>query len=223
MKRMIFEFDVFRLRDVIVAAIGLLLCTPVCALVAAAVRLDSRGPVFFRQVRVGRHGQLFRIHKFRTMRVSNDGLAVSTSMDPRITRAGRILRLSKLDELPQLINVLRGDMSIVGPRPEVPAYVDHWPADIRPIILSVRPGITDPASIAFRHEAGLLAGSSDPERTYLDEVLPLKAAAYAGYVRERSFWGDIRVILRTVIAVLTPPSSSGKNPSADPRNGIAIA
>lgn len=203
-------FDVYRLRDVVVAALGLVLCSPICALAAVAVRLDSPGPVFFRQVRVGRDGQLFRIHKLRTMRVSPEGLAVSTACDPRITRVGRLLRLSKLDELPQLLDVLRGDMAIVGPRPEVPAYVAHWPSDLRPVILSVRPGLTDPASIAFRHEADLLAGSSDPERTYLDEVLPVKAAAYAHYVRERSFRRDLGIILSTVIAVLTPPDSRGR-------------
>lgn len=204
-------FDVYRLRDAVGATLGLVLCAPVCALAAVAVLLDSRGPVLFRQVRVGKDGELFRIHKFRTMHVSNAGLAVSTTSDPRITRVGRVLRLSKLDELPQLIDVLRGDMAIVGPRPEVPAYADRWPADLRSAILSVRPGMTDPACIEFRHEADLLSRSSDPERMYIDEILPIKAAAYARYVRERSFWGDVGIVLRTVGAVLTPSSNSTRS------------
>lgn len=135
-----------RVRDVLSSAIGLLLLAPLFLVIAVAIRMDSPGPVFFRQTRVGLHGRHFRIHKFRSMRVCEAGLSVSTAVDPRITRVGRLLRRAKLDELPQLIDVLRGTMSLVGPRPEVPQYVDLWPRQLRPSILSVRPGITDPES-----------------------------------------------------------------------------
>lgn len=198
--------DVFRLRDIIGASAGLTLCAPLFAAVAVAIRADSPGPVFFRQQRVGRDGKLFSIHKFRTMQAANDGLAVSVSNDPRITRIGRILRATKVDELPQFIDVLRGDMALVGPRPEVPIYADLWPADLRPLILSVRPGITDPATVVLRHEAVVLARSTDPERTYVEEFLPLKAHEYSVYVRNRTFIGDLRILIETLRAVCSLPS-----------------
>lgn len=193
-----------RLRDVLGASIGLLVLTPLFLLIALAIRLDSPGPVFFCQTRVGLHGHHFRIHKFRSMRVGETGIAVSTAVDPRITRVGHFLRRTKLDELPQLIDVLRGAMSLVGPRPEVPRYAALWPAQMRPIILSVRPGITDPATVALRCEADVLAGSPDPERTYIEQLLPLKAQAYVSYVRARSFIGDLMVIMATFRAVMCP-------------------
>jgi len=139
------------------------------------------------------------------MRDGSHGLSVSTSRDERITRVGRVLRSTKLDELPQLIDVLRGDMSLVGPRPEVPQYVAHWPQGLRPQILSVRPGITDPASVTLRHEAEWLAASPDPERTYIEELLPQKARAYADYVGNRSFFGDLWVLASTFKALVAPP------------------
>lgn len=192
-----------RAFDAVVAGIGLVVSAPVLAVVAAAIGAESRGGVLFRQERVGLQGRTFRIHKFRTMRAVHDGSLVSATGDARVTRVGRVLRASKLDELPQLLDVLVGDMSLVGPRPEVPVYVAQWPAELRPIILSVRPGITDPGSIAFRHEADELAAAADPERHYVESILPRKAALYAAYVRDRSFLGDLRILWETVRAVLT--------------------
>lgn len=187
-----------RVFDATAAGVGLVVSAPVMAVIAAAIAVESPGGVFFRQERVGRDGKLFRIHKFRTMSAIHHGSLVSASGDSRITKVGRVLRASKLDELPQLIDVLVGDMSFVGPRPEVPLYVAHWPEHLRPIILSVRPGITDPASIIFRNEADELAVVGDPEAHYINEILPRKAAIYADYVLGRSFRGDFRILLDTV-------------------------
>lgn len=188
--------------DAVVAGAGLVATAPVMAAVAAAVAVESPGGVLFRQERVGLGGRTFRIHKFRTMAAVHDGSLVSATGDARVTRVGRVLRASKLDELPQLLDVLVGDMSLVGPRPEVPVYVAQWPADLRPVILSVRPGITDPGSIAFRNEADELAAAQDPQRHYVESILPRKAALYAAYVRDRSFVGDLRILLDTVRAVV---------------------
>ncbi|MDO5500412.1 MAG: sugar transferase [Propionibacteriaceae bacterium] len=193
-----------RARDILLSGLALGLAAPLFLLIALAVRFDSAGPVFFRQERVGRYGRRFRIHKFRTMRTGASGPAVSTAADPRVTRVGRVLRLSKADELPQLIDVLRGDMSLVGPRPEVPHYVDLWPDELRPVILSVRPGITDPATVLLRNEAEILQRASDPEQTYVETLLPMKARAYAEYVRNRSFFGDLRVLVGTIVAIARP-------------------
>ena len=191
-----------RLFDIVASALGLLLLSPLLIAVAVWIKLDSRGPVMFRQERVGRFGQPFMIHKFRTMRVDNTGLQITVGADMRITGAGRFLRASKLDELPQLWDVLRGAMSLVGPRPEVPRYVALYPADLRETVLSVRPGITDLASIEYRDESAVLARAADPERAYVDEVLPAKLALSARYVREASFFGDMRLILATLGAIL---------------------
>lgn len=192
-----------RLLDIVAAGLGLALLAPVLLAVALWIRLDSPGPVLFRQTRVGRHGAAFQIHKFRTMRADApaQGLAVTADGDVRITRSGHWLRASKLDELPQLWDVLRGAMSLVGPRPEVPQYVAHYPPALREVVLSVRPGITDPGSLRYRHESALLAASPDPERTYLDEVMPAKLQLAAEYVRTQSVWGDIRIILATLRAL----------------------
>jgi len=193
-----------RLFDIAFALLALLLLGPLLLLVALWVRLDSPGPVFFRQQRVGRGGQLFDIVKFRTMRTGAEAMGpqITVGQDTRITHAGAWLRRSKVDELPQFINVLRGDMSVVGPRPEVPRYVAQYPADVRQAVLSVRPGITDLASIEFRDESALLARSSDPERTYVEQILPAKLRHAQEYVRTRSLWLDLRIIARTVLAVL---------------------
>lgn len=192
-----------RFFDVVVSAAGVVLLAPLLVLIAIAVKLDSRGPVFFRQERVGRFGQVFRIHKFRTMVVDADrhGGALTIGRDPRITRVGGILRRYKLDELPQLIDVLVGDMSLVGPRPEVPRYVARYSAEDRAIVLSVRPGITDRASVLFRDEASLLAGSADPDEVYVRDILPVKLGHYRAYVRDRTFLGDLRIIAETVFAI----------------------
>ena len=188
-----------RAFDVGFAAAVLLLLSPLLLAVAAWIKLDSRGPVFFRQVRVGRQGREFRILKFRTMHVDAParGPQLTVGRDPRITRFGAFLRKYKIDEFPQFINVLIGDMSVVGPRPEVPRYVAMYPAATREVVLSVRPGITDLASIEYRDENELLGRSADPERTYVEQVMPAKLSFCERYVRERSFGGDLAIIART--------------------------
>lgn len=191
-----------RLFDVVASALGLLLLLPLMLSIATWVRLDSPGPVLFRQTRVGRFGRPFTIHKFRTMRVE-PGAAITVGEDPRITRSGRILRASKLDELPQLWDVLRGAMSLVGPRPELPRYVELYPADLREQVLSVRPGITDPASLAFSCEAELLATAADPEREYVEVVMPAKLRLSADYAARASLAADLRLIVRTLARVLS--------------------
>jgi lipopolysaccharide/colanic/teichoic acid biosynthesis glycosyltransferase len=193
-----------RLFDLLLSSIGLLLLAPLLLLIALAVKVDSRGPVFFRQERVGRFGQPFFIHKFRTMRhePASGGLQITVGSDARITRSGRFLRASKLDELAQLIDVWQGTMSLVGPRPEVPRYVAHYPQALRDKVLSVRPGITDIASIEYRDESRVLAQATDPEHAYIHEVLPHKLALAASYVDQASVWLDVRLILRTIRAIV---------------------
>jgi lipopolysaccharide/colanic/teichoic acid biosynthesis glycosyltransferase len=187
-----------RLFDIAAAALGLLLLAPLLLAIALWIRLDSPGPVFFRQVRVGRHGVPFRIHKFRSMRTGPPGLQLTVGVDPRITRAGAWLRGKRLDELPQLIDVLQGTMSLVGPRPEVPRYVAHYPAALRDVVLAVRPGITDPSSLDFLDEASLLAAAADPEREYIERILPVKLQRAADYARRASLRSDLLVIGRTL-------------------------
>jgi len=192
-----------RLLDVVAALLGLVFLAPVFLAVALWIRIDSPGPVFYRQERVGQGGRTFRIHKFRTMRTDAAALGpqITVGADARITRAGQFLRRSKLDELAQLIDVLKGDMSLVGPRPEVPRYVALYPPELRSKIFSVRPGITDPASLAFRHESDLLARAADPEHAYVHEILPIKLKAAAEYVDQRTFWRDLQLIGLTVRSV----------------------
>jgi lipopolysaccharide/colanic/teichoic acid biosynthesis glycosyltransferase len=194
-----------RAMDLLLAAVGLLLLVLPMSAIALAIKLDSPGPVFFRQERVGRGGRPFRIHKFRTMahRPAGDGLQLTVGDDQRITRVGRWLRARRFDELPQLIDVLKGDMSIVGPRPEVPRYVAHYTAEQRAKLLSVRPGITDPASLAFKDEARILAAAADPERAYLEEVLPRKLQHALAYAEHASAWTDVRLIARTLKVLIT--------------------
>jgi lipopolysaccharide/colanic/teichoic acid biosynthesis glycosyltransferase len=189
-----------RLFDVLGAAVSLMLLAPLMLLVAVAVRLDSPGPVLFRQERVGRHGRPFRIHKFRTMQVDATGRGplLTASGDPRVTRVGAALRRHRLDELPQLVDVLKGDMSLVGPRPEVPRYVALYPPDLRERVLAVRPGITDPSSLDFLDEGELLARAADPEREYVDVILPRKLRRAADYADRATFATDLRVIGRTL-------------------------
>ena len=190
-----------RVFDLVSSVIGLVVLAPILVLVSLFVWLGDRGPVFFRQERVSRGGRIFRIHKFRTMRVANTGSPGTRADDDRITPLGKVLRKTKLDELPQLIDVALGDMSLVGPRPEVPRYVAMWGDEARAEILSVRPGITDPAAIAYRNEQDELAAAEDPEAHYTQVILPRKVAMYRDYVRNRSFTGDIKVILGTLAAV----------------------
>lgn len=193
-----------RAFDIVTSGLGLVLLAPLLASIACVIRLDSRGPAFFRQPRVGLRGRTFRIYKFRTMRMDADrrGPEITVGNDPRVTRAGAVLRRWKLDELPQLINVLVGDMSLVGPRPEVPSYVELWDDRTRDVILSVRPGITDPASIEFRNESELLAGAADPVRTYVEVIVPRKNRLAVAYVESASLWTDLKILFRTLYVVV---------------------
>lgn len=191
-----------RAFDLTAAALGVMLLLPLLAAIALWVKLDSPGPVLFRQLRVGRGGQLFEILKFRTMAAATDPRRqLTVGRDPRITRAGHVLRKYKLDELPQLFNVVGGSMSLVGPRPEVPRYVACYPPDLRDLVLSVQPGVTDLAAILYKDESSILGQAADPERAYIETILPTKLEYYASYVRERSFWGDVRIIFRTLGAL----------------------
>lgn len=189
-----------RAFDLLASAVALLLLAPVLLALALWIAVDSGGPVFYRQRRVGRFGREFRIHKFRTMRPDADrsGPLLTVGEDARITRAGRFLRHYRLDELPQLIDVLRGDMSLVGPRPEVPRYLDSVPAALRERVLAVRPGITDPVSLAHVDEAALLAAAADPEREYIEVILPRKLQAAADYAERATLWSDIEVLAGTL-------------------------
>ncbi|MBK1614714.1 sugar transferase [Rubrivivax gelatinosus] len=191
-----------RLFDLAGAAVALLLLSPLLLLAALVVKLDSPGPVFFRQERVGRGGVPFRIHKFRTMRAGAPGLQITVGEDPRITRVGRWLRRTRVDELPQFIDVLQGTMSLVGPRPEVPRYVAFYPPGLRERVLSVRPGITDPVSLAYADESELLARAADPEREYVEVLLPRKLQAAAAYAERATLWTDLGVLLRSVGVLL---------------------
>ncbi len=191
-----------RAFDLFVAACALLLLSPLLAAVAVAVKLDSRGPVFFRQQRVGRHGVPFRIHKFRTMRDGAPGLQITVGADPRITKVGAFLRRTRIDELPQFIDVLQGTMSLVGPRPEVPRYVEHYPPDLKARALAVRPGITDPVSLDYIDESALLAAAADPEREYIERILPEKVRRAAEYAERASLATDVAVLWRTARVLL---------------------
>lgn len=192
-----------RAMDIVVSAAALCVLWPVLLLIALAIVVDDPGPVFYRQVRVGRGGKPFRIFKFRTMVVDADrkGLAITVGRDSRITRVGAFLRKTKLDELAQLLNVLCGQMSFVGPRPEVPRYVELYTPYQRQVLL-VRPGITDYASIAYRNENDLLAGADDPERMYIETIMPDKIELNMRYLKEISPLTDVRLILKTIIAVI---------------------
>jgi lipopolysaccharide/colanic/teichoic acid biosynthesis glycosyltransferase len=193
-----------RLFDWLASTFGLLVLAPVLLLLAVWIKLDSPGPVFFRQERVGRGGKLFRIHKFRTMVTDAErrGMQITVGVDARVTRLGQLLRKYKLDELPQLLDVWLGYMSLVGPRPEVPRYVACYPAVVREVVLSVRPGITDRASIEFKDENLILERSADPHLAYVNEVLPIKLDYYVQYVNTRSFLGDLFLIFKTITALV---------------------
>jgi lipopolysaccharide/colanic/teichoic acid biosynthesis glycosyltransferase len=192
-----------RWADVTIAAIGLIAWAPVIALIALAIAASTGLPVFFRQKRVGRGGRMFDLYKLRTMKPNAEGVQVTSRDDKRITRLGRFLRRSKLDELPTLWNVVRGDMALVGPRPEVPRYVKlsdpKWQ-----MILQVRPGITDPVTLRLRNEEDLLAqANGDPEKYYLNELQPSKLSGYVAYLQERSCRRDLGMLWRTVVEVAT--------------------
>ena len=184
-----------RLFDILLSGIGLLIISPLFLIVAIWIKLDSPGPIFYRQVRVGRYNKDFRIFKFRSMRIGSDkgSLVTIGGRDPRITRSGYFIRKFKIDELPQLINVLVGDMSLVGPRPEVRHYVNYWTEE-QMHVLDVRPGITDPASIKFRNENELLAQAEDPEKYYIEVIMQEKIKLYLDYVKKNSLCYDIKLI-----------------------------
>ena len=187
-----------RLFDIVASGCGLLVLSPILLLVAIWIKLDSKGPVFYRQIRVGKDNKDFRIFKFRSMRMGSDkgSLVTIGGRDPRVTRSGYFIRKFKLDELPQLINVFVGDMSLVGPRPEVRHYVNYWtPEQMR--VLSVQPGITDPASIKYRNENDLMEAALDPEEYYINVIMQEKIKLYLEYVDHHSFFGDIALIFKT--------------------------
>jgi lipopolysaccharide/colanic/teichoic acid biosynthesis glycosyltransferase len=194
-----------RVFDIICALCGLIILSPVLLLIIVLIKLTSAGPVFFRQIRVGQYEKLFQIHKFRTMIVNAEasGLKITVGRDPRITSIGHFLRKTKLDELPQLIDVLMGTMSLVGPRPEVPEYVKHYSSEIKQIVFSVRPGITDWASIKMIDENDILARASDPQQTYIQQILPEKLAYAVRYVQTRSLVLDVYLILLTISKIFT--------------------
>ena len=193
-----------RTFDIIASGLGLIVLSPLFLILAIWIKLDSKGPVFYRQVRVGRNNKDFRIFKFRSMRVGADkgSLVTIGGHDPRITRSGYFIRKFKFDELPQLINVFIGDMSLVGPRPEVRHYVDYWtPAQMH--VLDVRPGITDPASIKFRNENELMEQTEDPEKYYIEVIMQEKIKLYLEYVEEHSFFYDIALIFKTFWVIVS--------------------
>lgn len=186
------------------SGLGLLVLSPLFLIIAIWIKLDSKGPVFYRQVRVGWHNKDFRIFKFRSMRVGSDkgSLVTIGGRDPRVTRSGYWIRKFKLDELPQLINVFIGDMSLVGPRPEVRHYVDYWTPE-QMHVLDVRPGITDPASIKFRNENELMEKAEDPEKYYIEVIMQEKLKLYLEYVNNHSFLGDIGLIFKTFWIIIS--------------------
>jgi lipopolysaccharide/colanic/teichoic acid biosynthesis glycosyltransferase len=204
-----------RCMDLFFSGAGLVVLSPTFTVITLLVRCDSKGPVFFRQERVGKNGRPFLIYKFRTMVKNAEelGPGLSRSEDTRITRSGRFLRKYKLDEIPQLFNVLKGEMSLVGPRPEVPHYVEFYKTEYE-AILKVKPGITDYASLRFRNEGELLNGRDDVEKHYIEDILPQKMEYYRRYIENRTILRDLGLIFRTVFSVFLPgparPRSDGK-------------
>jgi lipopolysaccharide/colanic/teichoic acid biosynthesis glycosyltransferase len=192
-----------RLFDILFSLIGLVVLSPLFVVIALLIKRDSEGPVFYRGERVGKGGQPFKMYKFRTMVVDADqiGGCATPDDDPRLTGVGRFLRQYKLDELPQLIDVFRGEMSLVGPRPQVEWIVDLYTPEERQL-LTVRPGITDPASLHFVNHGEILKGSTDPEREYLEKIHPEKMCLSLEYVRTRSFWVDIKIVLQTIASII---------------------
>jgi lipopolysaccharide/colanic/teichoic acid biosynthesis glycosyltransferase len=193
-----------RIFDIFFSIIGLILLSPIFGLLALWIFIDTRGPIFFRQNRVGLNEEIFQIHKFRTMVHNAESLGgqLTVDSDSRITHSGQIMRKYKLDELPQLLDVISGRMSLVGPRPEVPKYVSFYPQDAKKIIFSVRPGLTDHASINFKDESIFFKKSSNAEQIYISEILPIKIKYYVQYVSNNSIWGDFKIILKTIKAIL---------------------
>lgn len=197
------QFFLKRGFDIIASFIGLIILSPIFLIIACFIKLNSKGPVFFKQIRIGKNGKRFRIFKFRTMVVDAEkqGMQITVGRDSRITKVGYFLRKSKIDELPQLINILIGNMSFVGPRPEVPKYVQMYNENQKSI-LKVRPGITDVASIEYRNENALLAQSKNPEETYVKEIMPRKLELNLEYLRKLSIIYDVKLILKTLYVVI---------------------
>ena len=193
-----------RLFDIVASGCGLLVLSPLLLIVAVWIKLDSKGSVFYRQLRVGRDNEDFCIYKFGSRRIGSDSGSLVTigGRDPRVTRSGYFIRKYKLDELPQLINVFLGDMSLVGPRPEVRHYVNYWTPE-QMHVLDVRPGITDPASIKFRNENELMEKAEDPEDYYINVIMQEKIRLYLEYVQNASFWYDIKLIFETFKVIVT--------------------
>jgi lipopolysaccharide/colanic/teichoic acid biosynthesis glycosyltransferase len=193
-----------RVVDIAISLIGLLVLFPFFLMIASIIKMTSSGEVFYRQERIGRFGKPFRIHKFRTMVCDADkrGPKLTVGNDARITSVGKFLRKYKIDELPQLIDVLQGTMSLVGPRPEVPEYIKYYPPAVREIVLSVKPGITDLASIMFKDENMILMNSSDPHKSYIEDILPQKLKCNVAYVDSITVLGDLGVIIKTIFAII---------------------
>ncbi len=203
MKKPAISNGVKRLFDIIFSAIGLVITFPIFLYVVFLIKRESPGPIFYRAQRIGKNRKAFVMYKFRTMVVGADkiGGPSTAADDPRLTKIGLFLKKYQLDELPQLINVFKGDMSFVGPRPEVKIYVDMMTEEEKNVILSVRPGITDLASLWNFHEAEILKGSTDPEKTYMEEIRPEKLRLQQEYVKKSSIWLDIKIIWQTVLKV----------------------
>lgn len=192
-----------RLFDFFCALFGLIVLMPFLLLIAICIKLDSKGPVFFRQHRVGLNGNLFKIHKFRTMMIDSEASgSLTIGNDMRITKSGRFLRKSKLDELPQLLDVFLGNMSLVGPRPEVKEFIDEYPEKVKKEVLSVRPGITDLASIEMIDENDMIAKYDNPRQAYIEIILPIKQKYYVDYVQSQSLWLDMKIIFMTLKKII---------------------
>lgn len=193
-----------RIFDLFFALSGLIVLSPFLIFVALWIKLDSKGAVFFKQKRIGQFEKEIEVYKFRSMvtDAESKGLKITVGRDPRITKSGFFIRKYKIDELAQLINVVNGTMSLVGPRPEVQEYINEYPQDIKDKVLSVKPGITDYASIEFKDENTILEGAEDPNATYINEILPIKQKLYIQYVNEQSIWLDIKLIFKTILAII---------------------
>jgi lipopolysaccharide/colanic/teichoic acid biosynthesis glycosyltransferase len=215
----LYSLPLKRAIDIVGSVVGLVVLLPLLVTVAIMIKFDSPGPVFFRQVRVGRGGRSFRILKFRTMCVGAEqlGTALTVRADKRVTRVGKFLRRTKIDELPQLVNVLTGSMSLVGPRPEVPQYIKFYTPEQRSLICSMRPGMTDYASILLRDESSLFDPDSDPVEIYRQTILPVKFRCYQRYVREMGVLNDLRIILGTILLLVVRWSPGWLRIEHDPK------
>lgn len=191
-----------RIFDIVASLVGLIILSPMLIIVSICIKLDSKGPIFFKQKRVGKNKKIFEIYKFRTMvtDAENLGKQITVGNDSRITKVGKFIRKCKLDEFPQLINVVKGEMSLVGPRPEVPRYVELYDEYQKQILL-VRPGITDYASIEFRNENEILENSINPEEIYIEEIMTRKIELNMKYIRNISLFEDIKMIIKTIYVI----------------------